>query len=369
MTKIIKTTSNLLFNEEPLVVNRLAAKVLGLNNAIVIQQIHYWLEINRKAKINFYDERTWTYNTYEDWQKDNFDFWSIATLKRIFKTLFEKNILLKNNYNKHKYDRKLWVTLNYDKLDDLLNEYNNKQVENVEISTEYQSDTMSDSNIVSDCNYAKDQTDTMQNISLTPTIAENTTETSSEISFTTQSEDKPLVVNKNELCLLIEEKTHLLLDSKNKINKVSTWNKDRLIKAIDIFIKKEGQYFSLLEKIYKDDKNFVPNTTRNNGTAVISRFHNINETFRKYKPDELEENLKKVQDEKYNFPDINEGIELDVENKLEKAKRLLAIKRISERTFLEVEDNIIWQDTINEELKKINIEFENKTLSIIDLGI
>ena len=52
MTNEIKTTSNLLFKEEPLVVNRLAAKVLGLNEAIVIQQIHYWLEINRKAQKN-----------------------------------------------------------------------------------------------------------------------------------------------------------------------------------------------------------------------------------------------------------------------------------------------------------------------------
>ena len=60
----MKNSSKLLFNEEPITINRLAAKVLGLNEAIVVQQVHYWLEINRKAKINLYDNRTWTYNKF-----------------------------------------------------------------------------------------------------------------------------------------------------------------------------------------------------------------------------------------------------------------------------------------------------------------
>ena len=47
------TQCRLLFNEEPIIINRLAAKVLGLNEAIVVQQIHYWLNINEKAKKNF----------------------------------------------------------------------------------------------------------------------------------------------------------------------------------------------------------------------------------------------------------------------------------------------------------------------------
>ncbi len=64
----------LLFNEEPITINRLAANVLGLNEAIVVQQIHYWLNINEKAKINIHDDKVWTYNTYDVWQKENFTF-------------------------------------------------------------------------------------------------------------------------------------------------------------------------------------------------------------------------------------------------------------------------------------------------------
>ena len=297
----IKNTSRLLFNEEPITINRLGARVLGLNEAIVIQQIHYWLEINRKAKINFHDGRTWTYNTYEKWQSENFDFWSIATLKRIFKKLFDENILLKGNYNTYKYDRTLWVSIDYDKLDKILETYE----KNVEISTEYQNDTMENINLilskVSICDNAKSQNDTMENINLIPTIPKTTTEISTknntEISITTQSVDKPLVVE-NENIKLIEENTHLLLDSKNKKDKVYKWNKDRLIKAIEIFNEKEGAYFSLLEKIYKDDKNFVSKNETISSKAPRTRFHNINESFRNYDTKELEKVLEYSQKSK-----------------------------------------------------------------------
>ena len=185
------TQCRLLFNEEPITINRLAAKVLGLNEAIVVQQIHYWLNINEKAKKNFINGKYWTFNTYEKWQNENFDFWSISTIKRIFKNLFNKGILFKGKFNKKKYDQTLWVSINYDRLEELLNAYENdtnpsestkieinlddipsgvdadKFIEklyekivtdnpqlkgNVEISTECQNDTMSDCNRVSNWN-------------------------------------------------------------------------------------------------------------------------------------------------------------------------------------------------------------------------
>ena len=292
----MKNSSKLLFNEEPIVINKLAAKVLGLNEAIVVQQIHYWLEINRKAKKNFYDGRTWTYNTYDEWQEENFDFWSTRTLKRIFTGLFDKGILLKGNYNTYKYDRTMWVSIDYNKLDEILAKYE----ENVEIPTKCQDVTMSDSNIMPTCHYAKGQNVTMDNDNLSLTIPETTTETSTEISITTQSEQNVPVVETNKE--LIESKTHLLLDSKNKKDKVAKWNKERLVKAIEIFIEQEGQYFSLLEKIYKDDKNFVP-TKSTSGTKgynqVKTRFHNITDRTKNYTPEQLEKLLKENQKAKY----------------------------------------------------------------------
>ena len=316
----MKNSSKLLFNEEPITINRLAAKVLGLNEAIVVQQVHYWLEINRKAKINLYDNRTWTYNTYEKWQNENFDFWSTRTVMRIFVNLFDKGIFIRGNYNKKKYDKTTWVSIDYDKLDEILEEYER----NVEISTKcqvvtkeetlefQQSDNLSPS-IVTSCHQAKCQVVTKytQDKSVQYTQDKSvqsdssTNDSSTNDSSTTQSEQNVPVVETNKE--LIESKTHLLLDSKNKIDKVAKWNKDRLVKAIDIFVEQGGQYFSLLEKIYKDDKNFAPKefkVTNNQMTQseVIykpNRAHNVNNTFLNYTPEELEKLLQESQRNKF----------------------------------------------------------------------
>ena len=42
------TVQELLFNEHPIVINRKLAKCLGLKEAVVFQQIHYWLEVKQK---------------------------------------------------------------------------------------------------------------------------------------------------------------------------------------------------------------------------------------------------------------------------------------------------------------------------------
>ncbi len=301
----IKNTSRLLFNEEPITINRLGARVLGLNEAIVVQQIHYWLEINRKAQKNFYENRYWTYNTYEQWTTENFNFWSKRTVQRIFKKLFDSKILLKGNFNKKGYDQTVWVTIDYDKLDEILSEFES----NVEISTECQSVTMSNSNRMTDCHGGMTDCHSHDdNLSLP--IPKTTTEISTEISITTQSVDKPLVVETNKE--LIENNTHLILDSKNKQNKASKWNKDRLLKAIDIFKEQQGEYFSLLEKIYNDDKNFVSKSNDNSSIPKVkTRFHNISQRYANYEPDELEKLLKEGQKDKFENKDNTQEVDMN----------------------------------------------------------
>ena len=44
------------------------AAVIGLNEAIVLNQIHYWIEKNRGDEMHYRDGRTWTFNTYKEWQ-------------------------------------------------------------------------------------------------------------------------------------------------------------------------------------------------------------------------------------------------------------------------------------------------------------
>lgn len=302
----------LLFNEEPITINRLSANVLGLNEAIVVQQIHYWLTINEKAKINIYDDKVWTYNTYDVWQKENFTFWSVRTLKSIFKKLEDKGILIKDNYNKKKYDRTLWITLDYNKLEELLLQYENdtecnhnsgENIENVEISTKCKNDTMSDSNKVQHLHNGECNIFTMDSATSAPPIPKTTKDyTKTSISTTHKDAVVEKIETPNTNKELIESTTHLIIDSSNKEYKIKKWKKDRLIKAIDIFKQQEGVYFSLLEKIYKDDKNFATYQSKNvtpQDKQVKTRFHNINQTFTKYSPDELEKILQESQKNKF----------------------------------------------------------------------
>lgn len=295
----------LLFNEEPITINRLSANVLGLNEAIVVQQIHYWLNINEKAKINVYDGHIWTYNTYDVWQKENFTFWSVKTIQRIFDKLVKLGIVIKGNYNKKKYDRTLWVTLDYDKLEKLLVDYeknnedeSNQNEDNVEISTKGHNDQMSNSNIRTSCPNAYGQIDLMDMDNMTTPIPK-TTKDYTETSISTTHKDSVVekIETNNTNKELIESNTHLIIDSSNKEYKIKKWKKDRLLKSIDIFKNQEGIYFSLLEKIYKDDKNFAiyqyKNVTQQDKARLNPKVHNYegSANFMKYSEDELERML------------------------------------------------------------------------------
>lgn len=113
--------SKLLFDEQPLVVDRKLAKVIGLNEAIVVQQVHYWITINKKANKNFHEGKYWAYNSLPNWHKNNFDFWSFDTVKRTFSKLVKANILITGNFNKDKRDRTLWYSIDYKRLETIIN--------------------------------------------------------------------------------------------------------------------------------------------------------------------------------------------------------------------------------------------------------
>lgn len=110
----------LLSDEEPLLVFPKLACVIGLNESLILQQIHYWIQINTKTGNNFKDGYYWTYNTYEKWQ-EQFPFWSVATIKRIIKSLKKAGLLITSNYNRIKIDRTKWYRIDYSKLESLEN--------------------------------------------------------------------------------------------------------------------------------------------------------------------------------------------------------------------------------------------------------
>ncbi len=106
--------SSLLIDEHPLVVLPSLAKEIGLNEAIMLQQIHFWIS---KRK-HFKDGRYWVYNSYDSWA-EQFPFWSKSTIIRILKRLEERGLVESGNYNRLKIDNTKWYTVNYVKVSEL----------------------------------------------------------------------------------------------------------------------------------------------------------------------------------------------------------------------------------------------------------
>ena len=105
----------LLFDEQPIVIDRKLAKAIGLKEAIVVQQIHYWVVTNQKAGRNFRDGRYWTYNSYPKWTEE-LGLWCERTVKSIFSSLEKSGILISGNYNKSGMDQTKWYTIDYEVL-------------------------------------------------------------------------------------------------------------------------------------------------------------------------------------------------------------------------------------------------------------
>lgn len=110
------TIEELLFNDEPITINRKLAKCLGLKEAVIFQQIHYWLKINEKKKHNIREGRAWTYNSIKNWHEEEFDFLSLRTVERTLKSLENEGLLICKTFNKMAGDKTKWYSINYEKL-------------------------------------------------------------------------------------------------------------------------------------------------------------------------------------------------------------------------------------------------------------
>lgn len=110
------TIEKILFNEYPITINRTLAKCMTLTEAVIFQQIHYWLQQNKKKDLNFIDGRYWTYNSTKEWHESDFDFLSESTIKRTLVKLEKDGLLITANYNKIKMDRTKWYSINYENL-------------------------------------------------------------------------------------------------------------------------------------------------------------------------------------------------------------------------------------------------------------
>lgn len=100
---------SMLYSDRPLTVSPELAAVIGLNEAIVLQQLQYWL---KKSK-HEHDGRRWIYNTFEEWQCQ-FPFWTEKTLQRIMGNLVRAELVVVKRFNRQSWDRTNWYAIEYD---------------------------------------------------------------------------------------------------------------------------------------------------------------------------------------------------------------------------------------------------------------
>jgi hypothetical protein len=115
--------SKLIINEHPLLVLPSLATVIGLNEAIILQQVHYWLD--PRINNNIRNGMLWVYNTYNQWSKQ-FPFWSEVTIRRTIKSLESKKLLISDNFNKNSFAKQKWYTIDYTVLAKLEKSLKNK---------------------------------------------------------------------------------------------------------------------------------------------------------------------------------------------------------------------------------------------------
>jgi hypothetical protein len=129
-----KDKSHLLIDENPLVLLPSLAEYIGLEfntigdrYAIALQQVHYWLDINKKSeskkpvgdRFHFRDGRWWTYNTYQQWHEESFRFWKERLIRKIFSELEEMGLIISAQFWAGRGIQTKWYTIDYESLEAL----------------------------------------------------------------------------------------------------------------------------------------------------------------------------------------------------------------------------------------------------------
>ena len=103
--------SKLLINESPLQVQPSLAMAIGLNEAIFLQQLHYWIGTSRFVR----DGKKWVYNTYSDWLLQ-LKYMSLPTLKRTIKSLKDQKLVRVERFEKLRSNQVNFYSIDYETL-------------------------------------------------------------------------------------------------------------------------------------------------------------------------------------------------------------------------------------------------------------
>ena len=86
------------------------ATEIGLNEAIILQSIGYWVLRNRANEKNIYDGKAWSYNSMKAFG-EQFPFLTKRQIEYTLTKLQKDGLIETGNYNRMAFDRTKWYTL------------------------------------------------------------------------------------------------------------------------------------------------------------------------------------------------------------------------------------------------------------------
>jgi hypothetical protein len=110
--------TKLLIQEPPLLVLPTLARHFGVNEAMVLQQVHF---LAQRANAYHRAGYGWVFNSYTGWLP-HFPFLSLATLKRTFRRLERLGVLVSARFKKEAWNQLKFYRLDYERLAELIDQ-------------------------------------------------------------------------------------------------------------------------------------------------------------------------------------------------------------------------------------------------------
>lgn len=96
--------------DNPIVVQPILARQIGLNESIVLQALRREIECNGVVK----EDNVWIQKSLEQWQQQ-MNWWSVMTIKRAFDSLKKSNIVnWTTNFNSDPHTEARWYCFTHD---------------------------------------------------------------------------------------------------------------------------------------------------------------------------------------------------------------------------------------------------------------
>lgn len=86
------------------------AKKYGVNEAIFLNHMAFWIQKNLSNNKHLYEGRYWTYNT-QNALLNIFPYWTRQNLRTVTKSCVDQELVITGNFNSISYDRTLWYGL------------------------------------------------------------------------------------------------------------------------------------------------------------------------------------------------------------------------------------------------------------------